>query len=168
METIVNRVAASPLVSLDLETYYPKGERLVYDLKDNLFQEMILKEKDFREFVKNHDWSSYEGKYVAIHCSVEAIVPTWAYMLIASKLESFAKDIVFGDETDLEDYLMRKAIENINGADFKDAKVVVKGCGDLPIGESAYVDLTKKLTPFVSSLMFGEPCSTVPIYKRPK
>ena len=168
MEEIVNRVASSPLISLNLEDYYPQGERVLYDLKDNLFQGMILKEKDFREFVKNHDWSQYEGKYVAITCTADAIVPTWAYMLLASKIEPIAKNVVFGDLKSLEEQLMKGAIDEINPEEFRDTKVVVKGCGDLPIGEFAYVELTKKLRPVVSSLMFGEPCSTVPIYKRPK
>jgi hypothetical protein len=168
MEEIVNRVASSPLISLNLEDYYPQGERVLYDLKDNLFQGMILREKDFREFVKNHDWSQYEGKYVAITCTADAIVPTWAYMLLASKIEPIAKNVVFGDLKSLEEQLMKGAIEEINPEEFRGAKVVVKGCGDLPIGEFAYVELTKKLRPVVSSLMFGEPCSTVPIYKKPR
>ncbi len=168
MEGIVNRVASSKLISLNLEDYYPKGERMQYDLKNNLFQGMILKETDFRESIRIHDWQQYEGKLVAVTCSADAIIPTWAYMLIASRLVSFANEIIFGNLQTLEDHLMKKAIEGINPEDFRDAKVVVKGCGDLPITESAYVELTKKLTPVVSTLMFGEPCSTVPIYKKPK
>lgn len=165
-ENIQNKVANSGLVSLDLEKFYPKGERIVYDIKDNLFHGLMLKEKDFRAFVKEHDWSQYQDKFVAITCSTDAIVPTWAYMLLANRLQPFAKDMIFGDLEDLETKLFLDAIAKIPLQDYEDERVVVKGCGDLPIPTSAYVSLTQKLSPVVKSLMFGEPCSTVPIYKR--
>ena len=168
MEGIENRVATSSLISLNLEDYYPSGDRAIYDLKDNLFQGLILREKDFRAEIKQKDWSVYKGRYVALTCSTDAIIPTWAYMLVATKIQPFATELIFGDLQDLNDHLMLKALEKIDIEDYRGAKVVVKGCGDLPISTSAYVELTRMLTPVVSSLMFGEPCSTVPLYKRPK
>lgn len=167
-EEIVNRVAASGLISLDLEEYYHLGERVVYDLKDNLFQGMILREKDFREFLKDHDWSSYQGKNVAIICSEDAIVPTWAYMLLAIKLEPYANSFVFGDLSALENKLFYDAIRAIDIEQFRDSRVVVKGCSKHPVPTAAYVELTRLLKPVVKTLMFGEPCSTVPLYKKPK
>lgn len=169
METeIVNRVAKSGLVSLDLEDYYHPGERIVYDLKDNLFMGMILKEKDFREFLKDHDWSQYAGKNVAVTCSEDAIVPTWAYMLLTLHLAPHANAVVFGSLQDLEEKLYFDAITTIHAEDFRDAKVVVKGCSKVPVPTAAYVEITRKLQPVVASLMFGEPCSTVPLFKRRK
>ena len=163
---IVNRVASSPLISLDLEQYYPEGERVVYDIKDNLYEETILREKDFRAFIKEYDWSQYQGKNVAITCTVDAIVPTWAYMLLASKIAPFANHITFGNLQDLERELFNQAIAKIDLAEFKDVKVVVKGCNDKSVPASAYVEIVRILQPIVSSLMFGEPCSTVPVYKK--
>ena len=165
---IVNRVANSPLITFDLEDYYPQGERVVYDIKDNLFQEMILREKDFRAFVKGQDWSQYQDQYVALTCSVDAIVPTWAYMLLATKLEPYAKRVIFGTLETLEAVLFQDALLSINPADFQDAKVVVKGCGNYPVPDFAYVEITRMLRPYATSIMYGEPCSTVPLYKRPK
>ncbi|WP_020529223.1 DUF2480 family protein [Flexithrix dorotheae] len=167
-EQIINRVANSPLISIDLEEYYHPGERVVYDLKQNLFQELILREKDFRAFVKENDWSQYKDKNVAIVCTADAIVPTWAFMLIASKLQPHANMVTFGSLEELESALFREAISKINTEELKDRMVVVKGCSDLPVPVSAYVELTRKLRPIVKSIMFGEPCSTVPIYKKPK
>lgn len=166
-EEIINRVANSGLISLDLEDYYHKGERIVYDLKDNLFQGLILREKDFREFLKSHDWSGYHGKNVAITCTEDAIIPTWAYMLLTLYLEPFAAGIVFGDVNRLEEKLFFDALARIDVESFRDKKVVVKGCSKYPVPLSAYVEITRLLKPVVQSLMFGEPCSTVPLYKRP-
>ena len=163
---IVNRVSKSNLVTINLEEFYQKGERIVYDIKDNLYNGMILREKDFRAFVKEYDWSQYKDTFVAVHCSVDAIVPTWAYMLLASKLEPYANMVVFGTIKTLEEALFRDAINNIDLDPYKDAKVVIKGCGDLPVPEYAYVEITRILKPVVSSIMYGEPCSTVPIYKK--
>jgi hypothetical protein len=167
-EEIINRVANSGLVSLDLEEYYPTGERVLYDLKDNLYQGMILREKDFREFLKNHDWSIYTGKNVAIVCSEDAIVPTWAYMLLATRLEPYAHTLVFGDLAALENKIFYEALSGIDLEAYRGARVVVKGCSKYPVPTAAYVEITRLLTPIVQSLMFGEPCSTVPLYKRPK
>lgn len=169
METeIVNRVVNSGLITFDLEDYYHHGERVVYDLKDNLFMGMILKEKDFREFLKTNDWSVYAGKNVAITCSEDAIVPTWAYMLLQIYLEPHANMVIFGTLQDLENKLYEVALSKVNFGDFQDKRVVIKGCSKVSVPTYAYVELTRRLKPFVQSLMFGEPCSTVPLYKRPK
>ncbi len=165
-EEIVNRVASSGLISLDLEDYYHPGERVIYDLKDNLFMELILKEKDFRDFLKTNDWSVYAGKNVAIICSADAIVPTWAYMLLALQLESFANCVVFGNLKDLEKKLFQNALNQINLEQFRDARVVIKGCSKVEVPTEIYVEISRKLKPIVKSLMYGEPCSTVPLYKR--
>ena len=163
-ENIVNKVAQSGLVTLDPAQFYPKGERVIYDIKDNLFQGLILREKDFREFVKDHDWAQYTGKNVGITCSADAIVPAWAYMLLANRMAPYADEVVFGDADVLETVLFIKGIEKLDAEQYRDQRLVIKGCGDVPV--SAYVELAKKLTPVVKTLMFGEPCSTVPLYKR--
>src|SRR4051812_5586390 len=165
-ELIINRVASSGLITLDLEEYYHPGERVVYDLADNLFQGLILKEKDFRAFIKDNDWSAYQDKNVALICSADAIVPTWAYMLLTIALRPYAHLIVFGDLDALESALFRDALSNINLEDFRNAKVVIKGCSKHPVPISAYMEATRLLQPLVQSLMYGEPCSTVPLYKR--
>ena len=167
-DSIINKVANSGLITFDLEDLYDKNERVIYDLKENLFMGMILKEKDFREFLKTHDWSYYTDKNVAIICSEDAIIPTWAYMLLALKLEPVANTVVFGDLAALEDKLFYDAIAKVNPEDYRDARVVVKGCSKVPVPTTAYVEITRKLQPVAQSLMFGEPCSTVPLYKRPK
>jgi hypothetical protein len=167
-EQIINKVDQSGLITIDLESYYPKGERIFFDLKDQLFQGMILREKDLREFVKNENWSRYDGSYVAIGCSADAIVPTWAFMLIATKLTGHAKKIVAGNLETLETVLYSEALSSIDPAEYMDAKVVIKGCSNLPVPASAYVALTATLLPFAKSIMYGEPCSTVPLYKKPK
>ncbi len=165
-ENIVNKVAQSGLVTLDPSSFYPQGERVIYDIKDNLFMELILREKDFRDFVKEHDWSQYTGKYVGITCTADAIVPAWAYMLLANRMAPYAKEVVFGDAAVLETVLFEKAMAKADLEQYRDQRVVLKGCGDVEVPTSAYVELTKRLTPVAKSLMFGEPCSTVPIYKR--
>lgn len=167
-DQIINRVASSPLVSLDLETYYPEGERVVYDIKDNLYEETILREKEFRAFIRDHNWSQYEGKNVAITCTADAIVPTWAYMLLASKISPVANHITFGNLGDLERELFVQVLSKIDLEAFRDAKVVVKGCSDKSVPASAFVEIVRILQPVVSSIMFGEPCSTVPVYKKPR
>jgi Protein of unknown function (DUF2480) len=166
MENIIeNKVANSGLISLDLEDYYPSGERLIYDLKQNLFMELILKEKDFRTFLKENDWSFYKDSHVAIKCSVDAIVPTWAYMLLATYLEPHVKTLVFGDLEALETQIYKNVFDNLDWKPFLDARVVVKGCSKIKIPTAVYVELSQRLKPIVKSLMFGEPCSTVPLYK---
>lgn len=167
-DPIINRVAQSALVSIDLEDYYPEGERELLDIKDQLFQGLILREKEFRQWLRDYNWEQYRGKHVAIICSADAIVPTWAYMLIGTVLEPYTDSFVFGTLDELEDILFQKALTQIDGAAYKDAKVVVKGCSNKPVPIAAYVELTRKLRPYVASLMYGEPCSTVPLYKRPK
>jgi hypothetical protein len=164
--TIVNKVAESVLTSIDLETYYPKGEIAVFDLKDYLFMGLILKEKDFRAALQILDWEQFRNKNVAITCSADAIIPMWANMLVASNLQPVAKEVVFGDEKHLVHTLLLKNIYSIKGEDYIDKRVVVKGCGDIAIPEAAYVEITNKLRPYVKSMMYGEPCSTVPIFKR--
>ena len=167
-EAIINKVAQSGLVTLDLEKFYPEDEIKVFDLKDYLFMELILKEKDYREALKNVDWSVYESKIVAICCSTDAIIPLWAYMLAVTYLEPIAKDIIFGKETEVLDILFLKNILKIDAGEFEGKRIVVKGCGDKKVPESAYIEITKILRPVVKSIMFGEPCSTVPIYKASK
>jgi Protein of unknown function (DUF2480) len=164
-ELIINKVINSGLVTFDLEDLYDQSERVVYDLKDNLFMGMILKEKDFREFLKNHDWTQYAGKNVAIICSEDAIVPTWAYMLLTLKLQPVANLVVFGSLEELENKLFFDALSKVNIEEFRGARVVVKGCSKVPVPTAAYVEITRLLQPVVQSLMFGEPCSTVPLYK---
>lgn len=167
-EEIVNRVAKSPLVSLDMDEYIDQSEKAYFDLKEGLFQEMLLREKDFRSFIKEHDWSQYKDKNVGVCCSTDAIIPSWAYMLVATKLHGIAKTVVFGGEEALERELINQAIETILRKDFRDAKVVIKGCGGIQSRDYAYFQLTNRLLPMVSSIMYGEPCSTVPVYKRKK
>ncbi|MEJ6981598.1 DUF2480 family protein [Pedobacter sp. P351] len=165
-ENIVNRVAQSGLISLDPAELYPAGDRIVYDIKDNLFHGLMLREKDFREFIKQHDWSQYQDKHVAITCSSDAIVPTWAYMLLGNKMAPFARTIVFGNLELLETVLFDRAVNMLDIEKYRDERVVIKGCGDISVPVSAYVDLTAKLSGVAKSIMYGEPCSTVPIYKR--
>jgi hypothetical protein len=167
-DIIVNRVVKSGLLSLDLEDYYHAGERVIYDLKDNLFMGLILKEKDFREFIKAHDWSQYSDKNVAITCTEDAIVPTWAFMLLAIQLEPYAHMVVFGSLADLETKLYEEALSKINFQEYAGTRVVVKGCSKVSVPTSAYVEVTRRLRPYAQSIMFGEPCSTVPLYKKPK
>ncbi len=165
-DAIINKVADSGLVSLDLENYYPKGEVVVFDMKDHLFMGLILKEKDFREALKNLDWDVYKNKYVAVTCTADAVIPVWAYMLVASNLFSIAKDFIMGDEKELHRTLFLKNLSAINTLEFTDKRIVIKGCGETPIGEFAYTEITKLLRPVAKSIMYGEPCSTVPVYKK--
>ncbi|WP_316746951.1 DUF2480 family protein [Pedobacter gandavensis] len=165
-ENFVNKVAASGLITFNLEEYYDAGERVVYDIKDNLFHGLMLREKDFREFIKTHDWASYTGKNIAIICSADAIVPTWAYMLLANKFKPFANEVVFGSLETLEAVLFTKALAKVDLNAFAGERVVIKGCADIDVSVAAYVEITSLLTPVVKSIMYGEPCSTVPIYKR--
>jgi hypothetical protein len=168
MEEIVNRVANSGLITIDLGEMYPAGERVLFDIKDLLFQELILREKDFRAFIASHDWSQYKDKYVALTCSADAVIPDWSWMLLASALEPFAKKIVFGDLEKLETVLFDEIISRVDATQYTDQRIVVKGCGDKPVPKTAYIELVRRLQPKVKSIMYGEPCSTVPVYKRPK
>jgi hypothetical protein len=165
---IVNRVASSSLVTFDLEQHYTPGERVLLDIKDQLFQGLILKEKDFREFIKTNDWTQYKNKFVAITCSEDAIIPAWAYMLLTSVLEPHARTIVFGNLEDLETKIFFDTLATIDWNQFNNAKVVIKGCSKVDVPMAAYVEATRLLRPHAASIMFGEPCSTVPVYKKPK
>ena len=167
-EQIVNRVSASNLVTFDLEELYTPGERLLFDIKDLLFQGLILKEKDFRDFIKNHNWSQYTGKHIAIICSADAIIPTWAFMLLAIALQPFAATVVFGSLDDLESHLFTQKLNAVDWQKFHSAKVVVKGCSKVSVPVSAYVEVVNHLRPFATSIMFGEACSTVPLFKSKK
>ncbi len=162
---IINKVSASGLITIDLEEYYPVGERVLFDIKPLLFHELILKEKDFREFIKQHNWNEYTGKFVAITCTADAVVPTWAYMLLSLELQPFARKIIFGSIETMELVLFNEALVQIDYSDYQDKRVVIKGCGNLPVPTNAYVELVKNLKPFAKSIMYGEPCSTVPLFK---
>jgi hypothetical protein len=167
-EEIINRVANSKLVTLDLEDFYPKGARVVFDIKDWLFQEIILKEKDFRAFVNNHNWNQYQGNYVALTCSSEAIIPSWAYLLLATKLSPFVKKIVVGNLETLESLVFEEVINSISLEEYKGKPIIIKGCTNKPIPASAYTLLIQKIQPVAKTIMFGEACSTVPLYKATK
>jgi hypothetical protein len=166
MEEIRNKVAESGLITINLEQYYPEHQPLAFDLKNFLFMEMLLKEKDFREALDQHDWTQYENKDVAVYCSTDAIVPMWAYMLVASKLSGIARSIISGTPEEAFKQVFIQNIRQLNAASFEGKRVVVKGCGDKPVHEYAYAEISIKLLPVVKSLMYGEPCSTVPVYKR--
>lgn len=165
---IINRVTNSKLVTVDLEGFYPLGERILFDIKDWLFQEVILKEKDFRESVNKHDWSKYKDAFVALHCSSDAIIPAWAYLLITTKLAPFTKRVVVGDIDKIESILFNEIINKLDIEFFRDKLILVKGCATKPIPQTAYVQLIEKLTPVATSIMYGEACSNVPLYKAKK
>ena len=165
---IINKVANSGIVTIDLEEFYLLGERKLIDIKEQLFQGLILREKDFREYIKNTNWEKYKDCYVAITCTADAIIPTWAYMLLGLALEPFAKKISFGNLEQLEILLYEEQLAKHDFSKYNEARVVVKGCGKLPVPTQAYVCLTTHLKPFAKSIMYGEPCSTVPLYKAAK
>ncbi|MCW5912202.1 MAG: DUF2480 family protein [Cyclobacteriaceae bacterium] len=165
-DEIINRVSNSQLVTFDLEELYTPGERVLFDVKSLLFQELILREKDFRDFIKTHNWSQYQDKFVAITCSADAIVPTWAYMLLASSLQPYAAIVIFGSLQDLEARLFEQALNKVDWQKFDKAKVVVKGCSKVEVPVLAYVEAVNRLRPVAQSIMYGEPCSTVPVFKK--
>ena len=166
MSEIVNRVAQGKLVTLDLEEYYPQGSRLQIDIKDWLFESLILKEKEFRNQIASHNWEQYKDAYVALNCSSDAIIPGWAFMLISTKLQPYAKKVVLGSLEDLETTVFQSIIENLEVSDFKDKPVIIKGCSNKPIPPNAYLWATIKLQSVAKSIMYGEACSSVPLYKR--
>ena len=166
MKTIENKVAQSGLITISLEEFHQKGERIIFDIKPYLWQEQVIKEKDFRTFIKTHDWEQYKSKFVAITCSVDAIVPSWAYMLVAVALNPYAKKTTFGNLQDLERELYIDSINNFDIETIRDERVLVKGCGDINIPDSVFISVTEKFIPVVQSLMFGEACSNVPLYKK--
>jgi len=163
---IVNRVANSKLVVIDLEDYYPTGKRILFDIKDWLFEGFVLREKDFRSQVALHDWSQYQDAYVALTCSSDAIVPAWAFMLLTINLEPYAKKIIIGNSEQLETSIYQTIIENLDVAPFKDKPLIIKGCSKKPVPANAYILLSQKLKPLAQSIMYGEACSSVPLFKR--
>ena len=167
-EEIINRVANSNLTTIDLEDFYPKGNRIVFDIKDWLYEELILREKDFRESVKNHDWSQYQDSYVALTCSSDAIIPSWAYLLLTVELTPFVKKVVVGDLPLLETVIYQDIINQIDISEYKDKPIIIKGCANKPIPPSAYTLLIEKVKTVAKTIMFGEACSTVPLYKKKK
>ncbi len=167
-DVFVNKVAESGIITLNLETYYPKEEVILFDMKDFLFMGLILKEKDFRLALKSFDSSVYQDKIAAITCTADAVIPMWAYMLAASVLQPVAKEIVFGNKETAKRNLLLRNIGNIAVEDFAEKRVVIKGCGELPVSEEAYIEITKLLRPVAKSIMYGEPCSTVPVFKKEK
>jgi hypothetical protein len=167
-QEIVNRVASSPLVTIDLSELVPTGERRQIDLKDHLYEGLMLREKDFRAFIKEQDWSAFEGKHIAIHCSADAVIPMWAYMMLGAKLAPVAKTVVYGNLRDLEDALILQAIRTLDAKAYQGKKLVIKGCGGKELPEAAYLEIALSLQPYASSIMYGEPCSTVPVYKQPR
>ncbi len=165
MDEIKNKVSESGIVTIDLENFYVEGERVIFDIKQVLFQGLILKEKDFREFIKSTDWSFYQNKIVGIYCSVDAIIPTWAYMLLSIAIEPFATKLFFGTLNDIENFLFIEKISQLDIKKYINARIVIKGCGDKFVPNNAYVQLTVLLKPIAKSIMYGEPCSTVPLFK---
>ena len=167
-DEIINRVANSKLQVINLEDFYPEGKRLVFDIKDWLYERLILREKDFREQVKNHNWSQYENNYVALTCSSDAIIPSWAYLLLTTQLSEYANKVVVGNLELLETVIYQEIINQIDTSEFTDKPVIIKGCADKPIPPSAYTLLIEKIQPVAKTIMFGEACSTVPLYKKKK
>ena len=165
---LVNRVASSGLVTLNLEEYFPKADMVVFDLKNYLFMELILKEKDFREALTTHDWSQYDQKILLVYCSADAIIPVWAYMLVSAYAEAYALDIFQGDQEAYIKAHYYHVLSNLDLQRYEDQRIVIKGCSEKPVPAAAYLDLTKRLRPLVKSIMYGEPCSTVPVFKKPK
>lgn len=165
-DVIENKVAKSGLITLDLEELMPRWEIVGFDMADVLWQGLALKEKDFRAFVKDHDWSAYNGKQVYIHNSADAIIPTWAYMLLGAALDAHADLVVVGPERDLNAALWARFVTAFQASQYADQRVILKGCGSVDIPESVYLQLSQKLVKQVKALMFGEPCSTVPVFKK--
>lgn len=168
-DALVNRVASSGLITLKPEEWAPKDLPVTFDLKDFLFMELILKEQDFRDQMKSHPWTSYQDKVLCVYCSTDAIIPSWAYMLVATMASPYAKEVFFGTTEQWVSRQLLQYIEQLDLTPYLDQRVIIKGCSDeVTIGPEIYVALTARLVPVVKSLMFGEPCSTVPVYKRSK
>lgn len=167
-DEIINRVANSKLVTIDLEDYYPKGERIVFDIKDWLLEGLVLREKEFRQQALAHDWKQYKNCFVALNCSTDAIVPAWAYMLLSNYLEPYASRTVIGDLNTLETSIYQDIISNLDVSEFIDKPIIIKGCSNKPIPDNAYIQLATKLKPVAKSIMYGEACSSVPLYKKSK
>jgi len=167
-EEIINRVSKSPLMTIDLEELYPQGERVLLDISEWLYEGLILREKDFRESIRKHNWEQYKNNYIALTCKTDAIIPSWAYMLVTTKLSSLTKKVVVGNLELLETIVFQEIITNLETNTYKDKPVIIKGCSNKPIPETAQVQLIEKLLPTARTIMFGEACSTVPLYKRKK
>ncbi len=167
-EVLVNRVANSGLITLNLEDFFPADEVAHFDLKAYLFMELILKEKDFREALKEHDWTQYAGKALLVYCSTDAIIPVWAYMLVAAYAAPYAADVFQGDADAYYKAAFARALAALDAEQYAQQRIVIKGCSNKPVPPAAYVELTRKLQPYAQSIMYGEPCSTVPIFKRPR
>jgi hypothetical protein len=166
MDEIVNRVKESGLISIDLATFKPSVEIVAIDIADVLWQRLVLKEKDFRQWIKSNDWTNYKNKAVYVYCSEDAIIPTWAYMLIGSQLEEVTPDYIIGSKIDLEKRLIKKRIESEPLENYQDGRIIIKGCADISSPEFAMSELVRHLQPVAKSIMYGEPCSTVPVFKR--
>lgn len=164
-EPIVNKVAQSGLITLDLGEYFKDVRKAAFDIKGYLFEGIILKEKDFRAAMKQHDWQQYEGRYVAVDCSSDAIIPTWAYMLIAAYLQPFAAGMVHGDDQALDTFIAREVLSKVDVTRYKEERIIIKGCGE-DVPQAAYAEIVRLLKPVAKSIMYGEPCSTVPIFKK--
>jgi len=164
-DEIINRVANSKLITIDLEDFYPEGKRVLFDIKDWLFEGLVLKEKDFREHLKTHNWTQYKNNYVALMCSTDAIIPAWAFMLISIQLEPYANRIILGDLNALETSIYQDIINNIDFDIYKNKPVIIKGCSKKPVPLNAYIMISNKLKPIAKSIMFGEACSSVPLFK---
>ena len=165
-DEIVNRVANSKLVVVDLEDYYPKGKREVFDIKDWLYEGIVLREKEFRANITDHDWSQYKDAYVALNCSTDAIIPAWAYMLVTMHIEPFAKKVLIGNLEQLETSLYQTIIENLDVEEFRGKPLIIKGCSNKPVPANAYILISQKLKPIAQSIMYGEACSSVPLFKK--
>ena len=165
-EEIINRVANSKLLTFDLEDYYPEGKRVIFDLKDWLFEEFVLREKEFRSRAKEHDWSQYQGSYVALTCSTDAIIPGWAYMLLSTYLNPYAKKVVVGTAEVLETILYADVLKDLDVSQYENRLVIVKGCSRKPVPPNAYIQLINILQPVAKSIMYGEACSSVPLFKK--
>ena len=165
-EEIINKVAKSGLVSINLEEFYLPGNRYVFDLKDWLFEGLILREKDFRGRAKNYNWNKHKDAHVAIVCTADAIVPLWAYMLVSSHLQGIAATVVQGDSEKLESLLFRNWMDTHDFSQYQDKRLIIKGCSNKPVPTDAFVEFVNRAQPYAKNIMFGEPCSTVPVYKK--
>ena len=165
-DKIINRVANSKLITLNLEDYYPEGNRVLFDIKDWLFEGFVLREKDFRTQVSAFNWAQYQDTYVALTCSTDAIIPGWAFMLLSIHLQPFAKKTIIGNLENLETAIYQDIINALDVSDFKDKPIIIKGCSKKPVPQNAYIMLANKLQPLAKSMMYGEACSSVPLYKK--
>ena len=165
-DEIINRVANSKLITINLEDYYPQGKRIIFDIKDWLFEGFVLREKDFRDQAKQFDWAQFQDQYVALTCSSDAIIPAWAYILLSIHLEPFAKKTVIGTLELLETSIYQEVLNTLDISEFSNKPIIIKGCSKKPVPQNAYIMLANKLKPVAQSIMYGEACSSVPLYKK--